>query len=184
MNKNIVWYWNLVHYHLFLFLKKAHFLFSYINPFRLFYKIPGIKKFYAKHGIKDMNKFVDEVGFNNPVTGINSIWAGMYMGGLLILLEYSIFNFIQAFLGKSLIQYIYRDQENKILFLLLLLTFAGLINYFTLFKNDRYLTYFKEFEQMPKQEKKKYPWVSFVVVLLILLIFIGGFAFLGYKLPA
>lgn len=72
--------WNYIHYAIFLFFKQLYKLLSYVDPFRLIYKIPAIKKFYAKGGIEDMNKFTDEVVFNNKLSGLHSIWAGIQMG--------------------------------------------------------------------------------------------------------
>lgn len=169
--KTISWYWNLLHYNFFLWQKNAHRIFNYINPIRYFLKIPSVKKFYAKHGIDDMNKFSDDKIFNNKKVGINSIRAGVNMGGVFILLEYIIFNLIQIIISKPLIKYVWEEKTNFILFVIILLGIAGLFNYFTLFKNDRYLTYFKEFEKMSDSQKRKYQIFSSISVVIIITLF-------------
>lgn len=99
-------FWNLLHYFIYLWYKKAYRISNYVSPIRYFYKIPAVKHFYARHGVSDMNKFADDVVFNDANTGMNSLWAGIQMGGILIWVEYAIFNIIQGIIGKSLIQYV------------------------------------------------------------------------------
>lgn len=170
--KNIIWYWNLIHYYFFLSQNKAYLLFMYINPITYINKISRVKNFYAKGGIKDMNKFI----YRNRIMG--NRYGNGSTGGLLVLSGYSIFNFIQAFSGRFLL----KDITSQILLILALLVPALLFNHFVLFKNDKYLTYFKEFEKMPKSDKQKYAWLSFTIVLLVLSICVGSFIFLAYKL--
>lgn len=179
--KSISWYWNLLHYFIYVWYKAAYRFSNYLSPIRYLLKVPFIKRFYAKHGVSDMNKFADDVVFNNTETGINSIWAGIQMGGLFVLLEYGLFNFIQGIIGKSLIQYVWESKIYAIVFMLVLLGFAGLFNYFVLFKEDKYLNYFDEFEKMPKSKKVKYGWSCFITVVLILLFVIISFVFVPYQ---
>ena len=47
--------------------------------------------------------------------------------------------------------------------------------YFYVFKNDKYLKYFKEFEKLSKAEMRKNIYLSMVFLLLILIVFWGGF---------
>ncbi len=49
------------------------------------------------------------------------------------------------------------------------------LNYYFLWKEDKYLTYFKEFEQEPKEVKRKWAWKSFGVVVGIILLLIASF---------
>jgi len=51
-----------------------------------------------------------------------------------------------------------------------------------LFKHDKYLGYFKEFEKMEKHEKKKWGWLSLIVIIGIFLYAIGSFVFMSYRL--
>jgi len=167
--------WNYVHYTIFNFYKKMHKLLTYIDPFRLIYKIPAIKKFYAKGGIKDMNQFTDDIIFNNEKSGLFSIWAGIQMGGLLVFFGYSLFNIFQALIGKSLIQFIWENNVYKILFIVILLLLPWIINEQFLFKKDKYLKYFEEFDNQPKSMRKKWSWISLGIILFIILFFIASF---------
>lgn len=81
-------------------------LFNY--PIQLLLRNDTVKKLYAKRGVENPEDVVKDA-VNNSKTGTNSIIAGIHMGGLLVMLEYSIFNFIQALLGKSLVQYFFND---------------------------------------------------------------------------
>lgn len=158
--------WNYVHYTIFNFYIKAYKLLSYIDPFRLIYKIPTIRKFFAKGGVEDMNQFTDDVIFNNKLSGLNSIWAGIHMGGLLILIEYGLFNIFQAILGKSLIQYVWEPGSNyKWIFIISLLVLPWIVNERLLFKNDKYLKYFDKFDKEPKKVRYKWTGISFGIIL-------------------
>lgn len=109
---------------------------------------------------------------NNPQDGKSITFAGIQMGGILVLAEYSIFNFIQAILGKMLIQYIWEDGLNKYIFIIGLLVIPAVINYYLLWKNDKYLTYFKEFEKKSRTEKRKWAWISLSAMVGILFLLI------------
>ena len=52
---------------------------------------------------------------------------------------------------------------------------AVLLNYFVLWKEDKYLTYFKEFEKEPKEVKRKWAWFSFAAIVGVILILITSF---------
>jgi len=168
--------WNHVHYAIFNFYKKVYKILSYIDPFRLFYKIPVIKKFYAKGGIDDMNKFTDEIIFNNKLSGLHIVWAGIQMGGLIILLEYGFFNIFQTVIKKPVIQYIWESNNfYKLIFIALLLIIPWMINEKLLFKNDKYITYFEEFDKQPKYLRRKWNWISFTIIIMIFSFFILSF---------
>ena len=171
--------WNHVHYNIFVWYKYLYHIMSYVSPFKLLYKIPSIKKFYAKGGVNDIGGFTQDVVFDNNKTGINIIKTGIQIGGLLILVEYGLFNFFQVIIGKSLIQIIWENIFFKIIFLSGLLAFPCVINNHYLFKNDKYLKYFKEFERQSKQLRRKWAWISFGVILGIFLFFILSFVIMS-----
>ena len=170
--EKINWFWNLVYYNLFRLEKLTQKFFSY--PVMLFLNNERIKNAYTKRGVLDADKIVNNA-LNNPETGVNSVLASIHMGGLLVIFEYGIFNFIQVLLGKSLIQHVWTDKIYIIVFLILLLVPSGLINYFTIFKKERYLKYFKEFDKMSKEEKRIYGRKCFLIILSFWLFFIGSF---------
>ena len=57
------------------------------------------------------------------------------------------------------------------------------VDYFLLFKHDKYIGYFKEFEKMEKADRKRWAWISFGVILGILFFAVGSFLFMAYREP-
>ena len=60
----------------------------------------------------------------------------------------------------------------------MLLVPSFLFNYYFLFKDDEYVEYFSEFDEMKSDEKKRYMWISIIAVLLIWVFFIFSFKFM------
>ena len=150
-------------------------IFNY--PILLLLRNKKIKKLYAKRGVQNPEEVVKNA-VNNPKTGASSIIAGIHMGGLLAMLEYSIFNFIQIIIGKSLVQYFFKDAVSVVLFIITFLVPAGIINYFLLYREDKYLKYFKKFDKTFKGNTAKYGWRSFFIVLSFYLLIILSFVVL------
>ena len=172
--KKIEWFWNIVYYNVFIFDSKCRKLFNYLNPFYLINKIPSVKKHHAKHGVDDMNKFAERI-LNNPKSGISSIWSGSFMGGLLVFIGIGLLNIIETIIGRSLIRDVTNSSSHFIIFFVILLGPTVLINNHLLFRKDKFLNYFKEFEMIPKEKKSAYGWLTFFVILLIFSFLIGSF---------
>jgi len=177
--KRIEWFWNMVYYNIYMFDIRLSKLFNYINPFYWLNRISAIKKHHALHGVSDMNEFANQT-FNNPKTGISSIWAGSFMGILLVMIGIGLLNFFETIIGRSIIQDVFKDSLHFIIFGVVLMGFTILINNSLLFRKDKYLNYFKKFEAMPNKKKSIYGWLTFSVVIFILSFFIGSF--LVYKI--
>ena len=173
--EKIIWNWNMVYYFLNKWEVMTQDIFSY--PILLLLRNEKVKKLYAKRGVDNPEDVVRNA-VNNPKTGTNSIIAGIHMGGLLVMLEYSIFNFIQVAIGESLIQYFFKDAVSVVLFLITFLVPAGIVNYFLLFKKDKYLQYFKKFDKAFKKSSAKYGWRSFFIVLSFYLLIVFSFVVL------
>ena len=172
--KRIEWFWNMVYYNVYKFDSKCSMLFNYLNPFYLANKIPAVKRYYAKHGVNDMNKFTNRM-FSNPKSGINSIWAGSYMGGILVLFGIALLNILEILIGRSLIKDVTESSFHFVIFFIILIVPTVLINNYVLFRKDKYLNYFIKFNLMNKREKIKYSWISFFIILLVFFFFIGSF---------
>ena len=104
--------------------------------------------------------------------------SGIQMGGILVLIEYALFNFVQGIIEKSYIQTIWENDLFKFLFILSLLILPGIFNYFVLFKNNRYLRYFEKFKKSSHSDKLRYSRLTFGFVICVILILIGSFKFL------
>lgn len=171
--KQIEWFWNLLHYNLYRLDIKASRIFNYLNPIYWINKIPKIRKHYLKHGIDDMNEFMQET-FENSKNGSSTIVAGGAMGVLIIFIEVSILN-----ITSGILKYPLYDKEwtisIEIIALIILILPAMLLNNFLLFRKDKYLVYFREFAQLPKGKANYYGWLTFISIIAIITFFISSF---------
>lgn len=152
---------NIIHYCFYLIDIKLHFLSNYINPFRLLYKIPFIKKRDERLGISR-----DEVlnnTFTNKEFGISIFVSGGVLIALIFLLLFSISNIIIKLLE---IDYTF----NKSVFIALGI-FSFLVCYIFVFRKDKYLVYFEEFEKCSKKEIRKNVLLSILFVLIMIALF-------------
>lgn len=177
--EKLVWYWNMVHYFLNKWEMVTQDIFNY--PVLLLMRNDKVKKMYAKRGVEDPEEAVKQA-VNDPEFGANSVIAGIHMGVLLVMLELSLFNIIQVIAGKFLIQCFFKDAISIFIFLIVFLVPAGVVNYFSLFKEDKYLRYFKKFDKALKGRMRKYGWLSFFIVLCFWLITILSFVLLTKSL--
>lgn len=136
------------------------------------YKLPFAKKHFEKKGYDPVETLKE--AFRRPDIGISSIFAGGLMGGLIAFFCLSLFIYYQG---------IVRRVDTITPFIaLLMLTPAFAVNHLFLFKNDKYLKYFKEFDTMPRKWKIKWAWISLGLFLGIMAFFIGSFVFMDYRL--
>jgi len=171
--------WNYVYYFIYQFEVKATYLFRYILNF-IFSPITKIK--FLKKGLERRGssfKHIDDVALdlsNNPLYGKSITFAGIHIGGLIIFIEYGLFNIFQAILGRSLIQFVWEPGNSyKWIFIIIFLAIPWIVNEQLLFKNDKYLKYFDEFDKEPKEVRLKWAWISFGIILGILGFFILSF---------
>jgi len=150
-------FWNIVYYFAYLAVYKLHRLYGKIDPAWLItillYRIPLIRNFQEKRGrsLSNMAKEVDEV-FKRPDIGFSSFFA-------LVLVIGGKFAFI---LG------LFMCFPNRILpieFLIVCFVAASLHDYILIMHKGKYLNYFKEFDQKPREWKIKWAWISVGVIL-------------------
>ena len=152
---------NKIHFCFYLIDTKLHSISNSFNPFRLLYKIPYIKKRDKKLGITR-----DEV-LNNTFTdkqfGISIMVSGGVLIAFVFLLLFSIINYSIKLFSLDFIL-------NKEIFISIsILSF--LICYFLVFRNDKYLKYFKEFKRWNETKKRRNVIKSVIVSLLLIIIF-------------
>lgn len=121
-----------------------------------------------------MNKFAERI-LNNPKSGISSIRSGSFMGVLLVFIGIGLLNTFETISGRSIVRDVTDSSSNFIIFVVILLGPTVLINNLLLFRKDKFLNYFKEFEMMPKEKKSAYGWLTFFVIILIFSFLVGGF---------
>lgn len=167
--EKITWFWNLVHYNIFIWDKKITNFFLY--PFFKLLRTSKIRDLYGKRGVTDPDLIIKDV-LLNPRSEVSSIEAGGAMG---ILLLFICVSFFQIYTGIFETQFCTSIIPIAVCGIIVLL-----INYFTLFKNKRYLTYFKEFASLSNAEQYKYSWICFGFIIVVISFLIGSFIFAIY----
>ena len=166
-------FWNLIYYFAYIGDYKLHLLFNKINPILLLYRLNFAKKRFAKLNI---NNPVEELNksFKKSDFGISSFRSG---GLMILLIVLMCFGLVCIYTG------IYRMRFKLGLFSFILILATTLsVNYYLLFRHNKYLRYFKEFEKMERTDKKRWAWISFGVILGILFFSIGSFIFMNHRL--
>lgn len=130
-------------------------------PIRKVLKNEHVRKKYAERGVDNPEKIVFNT-LNDPNNGVRVILAGALVNVLVFLLIYGIYNLIIGLLAIKM--------SLELNYLFLMLGGSMLINYLLLFRNNKYLVYFDEFNKMSKAEKNRYGWLSFLMVLLIIIL--------------
>jgi hypothetical protein len=166
--KKVLLLWRQIHYN---FYKFNCFTQIYVIglPFTLFLKIKAVNEFYKRRGIKDPSSFFTRKLTNPQTSTVNWLTDGI-MIFLIASITFSILNFITVSTG-----YMIWADWSFFIFLILIGLPSVLVNYFVLWKDDKYLVYYKEFEKQSKEEKRKWAWISFITVLLIILLLILSF---------
>lgn len=165
-------FWNIVYYYAYRADYKFHLLFNKINPVFYFYKLPFAKRHFEKMGINPVTEV--NKAFRRPDIGLSSIFSGGLMYILVFLFCFGIVNLYSAITQIEL--------NLKLYHFIALIIISFIVNHFLLFKHDKYLNYFKEFEKMEKTDKMRWACISLGVILIILLFSIGSFVFLNYRL--
>lgn len=165
MNK-LTWFWNILHYNLYRWEVYASKCFNY--PVKRFLQNRHIKHKYAQRGVDNPHELID-FATNDPKYGTNILIAGGASNLLMFLVVFSVFNLLRS-VGLF-------DFYPKLVHYLLLAGLAATINYLLLFKNDKYLNYFKEFKKMSTIVKNRYGWLSFLTVLSIIALTVFSFLY-------
>lgn len=153
---------NILHYCIYLVDCKLHFLSNKINPLLHLYKLPFMKRRFKKLEIENPLEFYNE-GFTNKKYGLSIIVSG----GILVVAISFVFISLEEILMNVFDGDFIIDINHYIFFMIT----AYLLCYFLVFKEDKYLIYFKKYETWSKTEKRKYVVLSFVFVLGVIIFF-------------
>ena len=161
--------YNVILWRIYSFLRGTTKLLDGINPFRWLLQIPFIKKFYIKRGssVEQIEAAADHVT-NDPVIGSNIQFANKFMMLTLFfwLLNCNMLVF-HHFGGGAIVPIIWIADA--------LLVF--LAHWYFVWRKDKYLKYFKEFEKQPQSWRITWGIISFLFVITpILLLFMGPFS--------
>ena len=166
--KNIEKYLNILHFCFYKADYKLHLLSNKINPFHLIHKLPFQKRRYESLGIE-------------PIEHINKIWGNKRYGFSIILssggLVIALFLIILAVFDILNCIFQYPVKSSEIPFLLCALL-AYTICHYTVFKGDKYLKYFRQFEKWSKADKWKYGLLTFAFVAGSIIFWLYSFRFL------
>jgi hypothetical protein len=165
-------FWNIVHYYAYKAEYEIHLSLNKINPILYFYRFPFAKRHFQRMNIDpviEVNK-----SYKNPNNGISIFFSGNLMNALLFFIFIGIDCIYSGIKKEFFINNVY-----VIIFIALI---SLIINYFLLFKKDKYLIYFKEFDKMEHHKKKKWAMISLLVFLGIMLFLIGSFVFMISRL--
>ena len=150
---------NILHYCIYKFHYKLHLLFNRINPFWYIVKIPILKKRYEKNGINDIQQELNKA-WSDETNGLSVTAAGGVLLGILSIFVFAfndgIYHIMNLITNLSAINYI---------------TFFGIsfvTCYWFVFKDDKYLLYFKEFKKWTRSENRKYGWISFIFIVSVI----------------
>lgn len=164
---------NIIHYQWFRFEVRSGKIFDY--PALLLIKFKPIRKRFIRKYM-DKNFSTPEEYFKSfqrdPEKSFNSILAGAVMNGLLTIMFVGLIIIASGLLREYLPHWMFWVGAAP----------ALLISYIFLFKGDKYLHYFKEFDKKPKSWQRKWSWITFFTIIGVISYFIGCFAFMIYRI--
>jgi len=161
-------FFNIIHFCLYKAVSKSHLLSNKLNPFVLIGKIPAVKKKFEEQGTSLLgvtNKIWGDkrYGFSIMISGGGLVIAVF----LIILAVFDIFNGVLPIPIKS--------SGLPFLFCILI---AYRICHYTVFKGDKYLSYFRQFEKWTKGEMWKYALLTFAFIAGSIILWLYSFRFL------
>jgi ABC-type phosphate transport system permease subunit len=166
--KKVLLFWQKLHCNIYKFNCFAQ-VYVFGLPITLLLKNKYIIKQYEKRSVKNPSEIVRRT-LINPETSTVNLLTNTFVIFLMSSLLLSILNIITAIAG-----YMIWADWSFLIYLMLIGVPSVLINYFALWKDDKYLVYYKEFEKESKQERLKWAWISSITVILILLLLIFSF---------
>lgn len=166
--EKVLLFWQKLHYNVYRFNCFTQ-MYVFGLPITLLLKNKYIIKQYEKRGVKNPSEIVKRTLINPQTSTVNWLTDGIMI--LLIgLIVFSMLNFVTV-----IAKYMIWIDWSFLIYLVLISVPSILINYFALWKDDKYLVYYKEFEKQSKEEKRKWAWISFITVLLIIFLLILSF---------
>lgn len=156
---------NAFHYSIYFIHNEMHLAFNKINPLRLIHKLPFQKRRYEKLGI-DIDKEIYKA-FANKQSGISVTVAGGALMGILFFLIMGGVHLIIKILSLNIIF--------NIAYFIVFVAISVIISYFCVFKEDKYLKFFDEFEKWSKLEKRKNAYLCIGFIVGTAIIFFGSF---------
>ena len=167
MGKIELWL-NIVHYCFYKAEYRRHMLSNKLNPFVLLGKIPAVKRKFEEQGttlLDTTNKIWTDKRF-----GFGIMISGGALAGIITFLFWG---FVSTVLGYFDIYFIVKPIY---VFGYAILSF--ILCYYTVFKGDKYIKYFKKLDKRSRSEKWKYALFTFLFVAGSVALWIYSFRFL------
>ncbi len=166
--KSVLLFWQKLHYnvyrfHLFISVKIIGL------PFDLLLNNKYVVGLYKKRGVENPSALVRRATTRPDVGPVNWKTDGsmILLIGLIVL---SLLNFITAIVGHMI-----WANWSFLIYLIIIGVPSILINYFSLWKEDKYLNYYKQFQKESKKEHLKWALFSLFTIILIILVLIISF---------
>lgn len=161
--KRIEIYLNILHFCFYRAHYKLHLFANKINPFRYLARISYIRKRLEEKGVANIEDVINKA-FRSKEYGLSTTVAGGALIGILFFFFLAALNILLKLLSGNI-------TLSAVHFI-----FCGILSvalsYFFVFKKDKYLIYFEQFEEWGKADKSKYGWLTFAFVLLVFCLFI------------
>lgn len=159
---------NIVHYSIFKVDQKLHAFADKINPFLLIGEIPVVKKKFKEQGTS-LKEVGDKIWANKRY-GFGVLISG---GGLTIIVFFILWTIFLT--GNHILNYPFSFSWQPFgICIFLAYSFCHLL----VFQNDKYLSYFKQFENKSVKEKRNYLIWSLAFAVSSICLFIYSFCFL------
>lgn len=161
MLDKLTYFWKFLHFSIYSWLRYFQLTTNRMLGYCLRFEFA--KHLWARRGVYGEDAIKKRINFETA----NAKWspvvlqAGIHMGGILVILQFSIVFFILGILGGEALSLFF---EYVYFYGLIFLVLAGVINYFLLFKEDRYLIDFAKFEKLPRRALLKYKILSFFLI--------------------
>ncbi len=155
----------MIYYNLFRFEIKFGEILTY--PIHVITRNKKIRTLYEKRGISDPSILVKKT-LNNP-DGFRSVIAGGHFYILISLLFFGILNLVLFIFNRKFTL----EKEHFIS----LFVASIILAYFLIDYKNKSCYYFKEFDSMTSNQRKKWSWISFFIVIAIWIFGFGMFIF-------
>lgn len=126
---------------------------------------------------KNTPKEIEESLWKNPKTGFSTLRASSHFGILELSVESILLYVIQVLLQKNLIDYVLDDPSiyKVIISIFIFVTPTILFDYYVISKNKRYLKFFQQFDQIPRNKIKIYMILCLLFYISLIILGIGSF---------
>ncbi len=165
------YFWRIFHYFVFTFLKLFQKGFNRLSHW--YNQLSFIQRQWEKKGIYGKEKIRKQIDFEttNPMSSLISIQAGIHTGGILVILEFALAFVVVALLGENIYNLFF---AHIYIFGVLFLIPPALLNYFLLFRGDRYLEDFDDFEALPQRALSRFKILSVFFVVSVPILFFAS----------